>query len=224
MRFTASELWRTAYPGATIGVLAINNTANPAHHPGLEGRKTELEERLRREHGTASKAELRSHPTLQAYAAYYRSFEKTYHVQLQLESLVFKGKAIPSVASLVEAMFMAELEDLMLTAGHDLDALQGDPRVDVASGSEEYVMMNGQPQVLKPNDMFIHDDAGVLSSIIYGPANRARITPETNRVLFTVYAPPGIGLDGVKVHLERLREYVQIIGPQAQVEYQEVVR
>ena len=224
MRFTASELWRTAYPGAMIGVLAINNTANPAHHPVLEARKTELEERLRRQHGTASKSELRSHPTLQAYAAYYKSFDKTYHVQLQLESVVFKGKAIPSVASLVEAMFMAELEDLMLTAGHDLDALQGDPRVDVASGSEEYVMMNGQPQVLKPNDMFIHDDAGVLSSIIYGPANRARITPETNRVLFTVYAPPGIGLDGVKVHLERLREYVQIIGPQAQVEYQEVVR
>jgi DNA/RNA-binding domain of Phe-tRNA-synthetase-like protein len=223
MRFTASEVWRTTYPGAMIGVLAINNTANPSHHPVLEARKTELEERLRRQHGTASKSELRSHPTFQAYAAYYKSFDKTYHVQLQLESVVFKGKAIPSVASLVEAMFMAELEDLMLTAGHDLDALQGDPRVEVASGAEEYIMMNGQQQVLKPDDMFILDDAGVLSSIIYGPANRARITPKTDRVLFTVYAPPGIGLEGVKVHLERLKEYVQIIGPQAQVEYEEVI-
>jgi len=224
MRFTASEAWRTAYPGALIGVLAMNDAANPAHHPGLEARKTELEERLRRQHGTASKSELRSHPTLQAYAAYYKSFDKTYHVQLQLESVVFKGKAIPSVASLVEAMFMAELEDLLLTAGHDLDELQGDPGVEVASGAEEYVMMNARPQKLKPKDMFIHDEAGVLSSILYGPAGRARITPTTRRVLFTAYAPPGIDDQRLKDHLERLKEYVRIVSPQARAEYEEVIR
>ena len=70
---------------------------------------------------------LLSHPVLQAYDAYYRQFKKTYHVQLQLESILFKGKSIPSVAALVEAMFMAEMNDLLLTAGHDLDALHLPP-------------------------------------------------------------------------------------------------
>ncbi len=57
---------------------------------------------------------------LPAYASYYRAFDKTYHVLGQLKSVAVKGKAIPSVAALVEAMFIAELHNGLLTAGHDL--------------------------------------------------------------------------------------------------------
>jgi DNA/RNA-binding domain of Phe-tRNA-synthetase-like protein len=223
MNFQASSRWRSAYPEAMIGILAMGDVANPAQHPGLEARKAELEARLRDRYGSASKSELRSNPVLQAYASYYRAFGKTYHVQLQLESVVYKGKSIPSVAALVEAMFVAELEDMMLTAGHDLDSVQGDMAVDAATGTETYVMMNGQPQSLKQDDMFIGDEAGVLSSIIYGPANRARIVPETQRVIFTVYAPPGIPADGLQTHLGRLVELVQLIAPGSQVERQDVL-
>jgi len=224
IHFTSTAAWRTAYPGAMIGVLAIGGVANPADHPGLEARKAELESRLRREFGTASKAKLRSQPALQAYAAYYKAFSKTYHIQLQLESVVYKGKTIPGVAALVEAMFMAELEDMLLTAGHDLDALQGVPSVDVATGAEEYVMMNSRPQILKRGDMFIHDAAGVLSSILYGPAARARITPETRRVLFTVYAPAGIEFEPLEGHLGRLVDHVQLVAPGSLVEHREIIR
>jgi DNA/RNA-binding domain of Phe-tRNA-synthetase-like protein len=223
MIFLASPTWRDAYPGAMIGVLAMNGASNPAHHPELDERKAELETRLRDRYGSGSKAELRSHPVLQAYASYYKTFGKTYHVQLQLESIIFKGKSIPSVAALVETMFVAELEDMMLTAGHDLDALQGDPSVEVAAGTEEYVLMNGQPQTLKHGDMFIHDDAGILSSIIYGPADRAPIARETKRVLFTVYAPPGITREGLEAHLGRLVELVQLIAPGSQVEHRGIL-
>ena len=44
-----------------------------------------------------------------AYNACYKGFKKTYHVQLQLESVALKGRSIPRVAALMEAMFMAEL-------------------------------------------------------------------------------------------------------------------
>jgi hypothetical protein len=44
-------------------------------------------------------------------------------VKAQWESVAVKGKPIPSRAALVEAMFMAAR--LVLTAGHDLDALAG---------------------------------------------------------------------------------------------------
>lgn len=223
IRFASTEAWRAAYPGAMIGVLAMGGVANPADHPGLAARKAELEARLRERYGSAGKAELRSHPTLQAYAAYYKAFDKTYHIQLQLESVIYKGKSIPSVAALVEGMFMAELEDMLLTAGHDLDALQGDPSVDVASAAEEYVMMNSRLGTLKKGDMYIHDNAGVLSSILYGPAARARITPETRRVLFTVYAPAGVGLEGLKGHLGRLKDNAWIVAPEAAVEHEEVI-
>jgi DNA/RNA-binding domain of Phe-tRNA-synthetase-like protein len=224
MNFNGSPTWRSTYPGAMIGVLALSGVSNPAHHPDLEARKVEVEARLRHRYGASSKAELRSHPVLQAYGGYYRKFDKTYHVQLQLESIIFKGKTIPSVAALVEAMFMAELEDMLLTAGHDLDQVQGDPSVDVATGTETYVMMNSQTQTLKHGDMFIRDNAGILSSVIYGPAQRARITPDTRQALFTVYAPAGIPAENVKTHLELLRDLVILIQPQARVEFEDILR
>jgi DNA/RNA-binding domain of Phe-tRNA-synthetase-like protein len=219
----ASNEWKTTQPVACIGVLALSGVRNPEHHPGLEARKTELEADLRTKFAGMDRAALKVHPTLSAYAAYYKPFKKTYHVQLQLESIVFKGKSIPKVAALVVAMFMAELKNLLLTAGHDLDAIQGTPAINVATGDEIYVKLNGQEQALKVGDMYIHDAEGVLSSIIYGPAQRTRITPATTRALFTVYGPPGIGVDQMTSHLGDLRDNARLITPDARVEALEVV-
>jgi len=115
-------------------------------------------------------------------------------------------------------MFMAELSSLILTAGHDLDSVSGQIRVDVAAGGESYVALSGQEQALKPSDMFIRDDEGVLSCVIYGPAHRARIDAATTRVLFTAYAPPGIGVEKVEGHLSDLKANVLTITPDAEVE------
>ncbi len=157
-------------------------------------------------------------PTPQAYHAYFRHFNKTYHVQLRLESVALKGKPIPRVAALVEAMFMAELKNLLLTAGHDLDALHPPDRLDVSNGSERYVMLNGREQVLKPGDMLIADAQGVMSSVICGPDYRTRIKPDTRNVFFTVYTPPGIGEQAVLRHLQDIRANVLLIAPEAEVE------
>jgi DNA/RNA-binding domain of Phe-tRNA-synthetase-like protein len=122
------------------------------------------------------------------------------------------------VAALVEAMFMAELEDQMLTAGHDLDVVQMPLRIDVAEGSEQFVRINGQSQQLAAGDMFIADAVGVLSSVVHGPDQRTQITEATSRVLFTVYAPPGIGETAVHTHLQNIQANVHLIAPQAETE------
>jgi DNA/RNA-binding domain of Phe-tRNA-synthetase-like protein len=196
---------------------------NPEHNQALERRKAQLEADLQAHFSDMDRAALKTHPTLAAYAAYYKAFKKTYHVQLQLESIVFKGKSIPKVASLVEAMFMAELKNLLLTAGHDLDVVDGIPTADVASGDETYIRLNGEEQTLKQGDMYIRDDAGVLSSILYGPDQRTRIRPTTTRALFTVYGPPGIRTDQMRSHLEDLRENARLISEKVEVETFEVL-
>ncbi len=218
-----SDRWKSTYPGAHIGVLAMRDVTNPQGRTQLDERREALEAVLRSREGGQNRNELRSHPVLQAYAAYYKRFGKTYHVQLQLESIVFKGKGIPRMGGLVEAMFMAELENLLLTAGHDLDAVAGPLSVEVATGSESYVMLSGEQRSLKPGDMFIRDEQGVLSSVIYGPDSRTRITPATRRVLFTVYAPPGVATEKVRDHLGDLEENVLAFAPRAQVEVDEVI-
>ena len=220
--FTVSEAWKRAYPGAAVGVLAMRKVVNPESHAALDKRKEELENQLRARFSDYDRAGLKALPTIQAYNAYYKRYKKTYHVQLQLESVVFKGKPIPRMAALVEAMFMAELKNLLLTAGHDLEAIQMPVKLDVAQGDERYIRLNGQEQRLKPGDMMIADAQGVISCVLYGPDRRTRITPETRQVLFTVYAPAGIGEQAVYEHLQDIQANVLLIAPEADTELLEV--
>jgi DNA/RNA-binding domain of Phe-tRNA-synthetase-like protein len=215
--FTVLAAWKTACPGAVVGILTMRDVVNPDHHPALDARKADLESQLRSRFSGQDKAALKALPTIQAYTAYYKRFKKTYHLLLQLESVALKRKPIPRVAGLVEAMFMAELDDLLLTAGHDLEAIQMPLKLDVSDGSERFTRLNGQEQVLKPGDMFIADAQAVISSIIYGTDRRTRITSETRQVFFSTYAPAGIGEQAVRQHLEHIQANIKIIAPEAEV-------
>ena len=213
-----SPSWKSLYPGSSIGVLVMHGVENPQGHSQLDEKKKDLEDTLRVQFSSYDRTSLRAIPVLASYRDYYKQFNKTYHVQHQLESLVFKDRDIPKVAALVEAMFMAELKNLLLTAGHDLNAIEPPLRIDVAKGTESYIRMNGEEQTLKAGDMMISDANGIVSCIIYGPDRRTRIRPDTDRVVFTVYAPPGIEERDVSRHLEDIRENVTVIAPGASVE------
>jgi len=219
---TVSDAWRTGWPGAAAGVLAMRGAANPARHAELDKVTDELERELRTRY--PDRNALRALPAIQAYETYFKGFKKTYHVLLQLESVAVKGKPIPRPGALVQAMFLAELKNQLLTAGHDLAAVEPPIRLDVATGSERYVMYNGQEQSLKAGDMFIADAQGVISDVIYGPDRRTRIGPGTRDVLYTVYAPPGIGLEAVRRHLEDMRGHVTLVAPGARLDALEVYR
>lgn len=208
-----SETWRAAFPDAHVGFLALDAVSNPAHHAELEGLKRDLELDLRARLGGLDRKGLEALSVLPAYAAYYRPFKKTYHVQAQLESFVLKARSLPSVAALVEAMFMAELKNLVLTAGHDLARLDPPITVSVAAGTETYTTLRGQEQTLKAGDMAMADRSGVISSILYGPDQRTQISAATTSVLFAAYAPRGVGADAVARHLEDIVSLVRVIAP-----------
>lgn len=213
MQIHVSSLISQTYPGACVGVLVLDRVTNPAQSPELDAQKDALQTELRVRF--PDEAAIKSDPVIQAYTAYYKRFKKTYHIALQLESVALKEKSIPGVAALVECMFMAELADRLLTAGHDLDAVQGDITVGVADGSEIYTLLRGVEQQTKPGDLCIRDEAGVISSIVYGPDSRTQINATTTRALFTVYAPPGVGEQPVREHMDRILEYVRLFSPQA---------
>lgn len=219
---TVSDSWKTTYPGAMAGLLVMHDVANPEHHPGLEMAKLDLESQLRAEFAGYSKKNLSLLPSIQPYSTYYGRFKKTYHVLLQLESVALKGKPITRAAAMVEAMFMAELKSQLLTAGHDLASLEPPLMADIATGSETYILLNGQPQVLKAGDMMMADAQGVISSVLYGPDGRTRITPATSQVLFAVYAPPGTSEDAVHRHLDDIRANIRLVSPEARVALQQV--
>lgn len=216
--FNVSEAWKTTYPGAATGMLAIKQVVNSPRHAALDSRIEELENEIRSRFAGSDRAALKMLPPLKAYGDYYKRFTKTYHVQLQLESVVLKGKAIPRGPALVATMVMAELKNLLLTAVHDLAALELPVALDVATGRERYILLNGEEQEAKPGDMLMADTRGVISSVVHGPDRRTRITSDTRDAVFAVYAPPGIGEAAVSQHLEDILATVRLFAPEAQLD------
>ena len=146
---------------------------------------------------TYRRQDFHSLPVMSAYGRYYKRFDKTYHVLLQLESLVLKSKNLPDVSPLVDANFMAELETLVLTAGHDVEKLHGPLRMDVSRAADQMTRMGGTPKTLQAGDMIMRDTQGVACSIIYGQDDRSPISAETTHVLYVSYAPEGVPVDSV---------------------------
>lgn len=216
--FRISDAFKNAYPDAHAGILALRHVSNPSRHTELEKKKKALEDRLRSLFSSQGRVFLENHPALRAYGAYYRLFKKTYHIRLQVESILFKGKSLPSVAALVEAMFMAELNNMLLTAGHDLDMLRFPITLTVSKGDERCILLRGEEQLMKTGDMIMTDQEGVISSVVYGPDQRTQIRPDTKNVLFAVYAPSGIGEKEILRHLNDIRQNVMTVSPLAKVE------
>jgi len=210
-----SESWRKQFPGAVVGVLVMRGARNSPMHGELEKLRETVEQDLRARFFAGGKEALRTEPVMAAYRSYYKGFRKTYHVELQIESVVWKDRRIPSLSALVQAMSMAELKNGLLTAGHDLARVVPPVRIAVATGAESYVSMGGEERVPKQGDMMIADTTGIISSIIYGPDNRTAIGPDTKDLLFTVYAPAGIAIERVRSHLEDIQRFVAVAAPEA---------
>ncbi len=202
-----------AYPGASFGVLTVKGAGNPASHDELEARKRALEMERRDRFAGLSRSELKSQAPLDAYCAYYNRFGRTYHVLLQLESIL-KGKSLPRVAALIDAMFMAELHSLLLTAGHDLAELKPPLRLAVADGTGRYQGLSGGERQTVRGDMFLADDLGIVSSIMQGPDYRTRLKETTQDALFFVYAPPGVAAASIRRHLEELDRNIRLFAPE----------
>lgn len=219
--FAVTDLWKKTHLGARVGYMILDNVVNPEQCDALEQRKRSLETELRSKF--ISKEELAGRFPMPLYSDYYKRHKKTYHVLQQLESVSFKGKSIPRVAGLVEGMFMAELKNGLLTAGHDVEALTFPLTLDAALGNEKYVLINGKEQGVKAGDMMIADSEGIISSVLCGPDYRTRIIPTTRKAIFIVYALQGISEAAVADHLSDIYANAKVVCSQVTIEQQGIV-
>ncbi len=218
IRITGTDEWRAAHPGAAIGLLEIAGVENRLPGAQLNQRKREVETRLRTIYAGFNRRQFLALPVMAAYDRYYRRFDKTYHVLLQVESIVLRGKNLPDVSPLVDANFTAEVETLVLTAGHDVEKLIQPVLIDVARAGDLLTGMNGETRPIRAGDMVMRDAAGISCTILYGQDNRSPITPATKHVLYVSYAPPGVPPEAVEAQLRLIEEYVRLSSPQARVE------
>lgn len=213
---TISKSFHTVYPEASVGVMVINNAINPKSPPVLTEIRNEIESNLKENY--PEKELLRNHATIQAYAAYYKQYKNRYPMLSQLESVIFKGRSIPDTYGLVQAMFMAELDNMLLTAGHDFAEIEMPISIGLGSEDTSYVLMNGNEQNVKVNDMLMTDKENIISSVIYGPDKRTRITPKTEDAMFVVYGPAGITPKQIEDHFSDIQKYIKLFAPNADIQ------
>ncbi len=222
IEIAVTDKWKRTFPGAHIGMLLLGNVNNTRCPIALDDRKRELEIELRKKYDGFSRADLLAVNSMRVYRQFYKKFNKTYHVLLQLESVLNKGKSLPSVSPLVDANFAAELETLILSAGHDADRLETPITIDATTGFEEIIQMNGSRKTLKPDDMMMRDARGVVCSVIYGQDQRTPISVDTRRVLYVAYVPAGIDKAAVYAHLETVKHNVLLFAPNAEIAHLQV--
>jgi DNA/RNA-binding domain of Phe-tRNA-synthetase-like protein len=215
---SAVDEWRTTHSGAIIGLLELSGVENTLSSPKLDERKRETEARLREGYSGFTRQDFLSLPVMSNYERYYKRFNKTYHVQLQVESIVLKGKNLPNISPLVDSNFIAEVETLVLTAGHDVAKLHGPILIDVSRDGDDLTQMNGTAKAIRAGDMIMRDANGVCCSFIYGQDNRSPISLETSRVLYVAYAPAGVPSETVDAQLQRIEENIRLFSPTAVVE------
>ncbi len=221
---SATSAWREAHPGAAIGLLELAGVDQGCSPARLEQQKRATEALLRQRYGGFTRQDLLALPVMAAYERYYRRFKKTYHVLLQVESIVFKGKDLPGVAPLVDAGFCAEVETLIATAGHDVEKLCRPVTVDVSVQGDRQTQMNGAARDIYAGDMVMRDAGSICCSFMYGQDHRSPISPQTTHALYVAYAPAGVPADQVERQLRKIEANVRLFSPAAILEQLALIR
>lgn len=196
-----------------IGALVMENLESGSPD-ALNDMRSSLEGGIREKYANTTRAEFKALHPIDSYVKYYKKFGYSYHVLAQLESIV-KGKGIPAVYPLVEAMFMAELKNALLTAGHDLDKLELPIRAQICNGEESFIAMGQRDSQMIKDDVMLSDAKAPISSILRGPDARTAISKGSKRVLYIVYAPEGVENERVIAHLDDIENYVRSFSPNA---------
>lgn len=224
LSISATDEWRNAHPGGIIGLLELSGIENFHATSVLDERKQETEASLRERYRSFTRQDFLALPVMSAYEKYYKRFDKTYHVLLQVESIVIKGKNLPNVLPLVDANFIAEVETLVLTAGHDVAKLREPITIDVSREGDQMTQMNGTSRVIRAGDMIMRDADGISCSIIYGQDNRSPITTQTSHVLYVAYAPAGVPAESVDSQLQKIEENIRLFSPNILIEQHRLMR
>lgn len=220
MEILLTPAFHATFPSGLFGILVARNCRNRPKAAHINADPQALGTRLRRRFPDG---QVDLDPIAQAYAAYFRRHGGRYPVAHQATSIL-AGRPIESPSALVEVMFTAEVESLVLTSGHDLSALSGQLLVDVGHANEVYRKLNGKEQELTPGDMVVRDAGGIIACVLYGPDARTRLHLESDSVLFGAWCPAGVPVAAATSHLEALSALLQQEWPDAAIESWQVLR
>ena len=199
---------KNIYPKAKFGSMIVSGIPSITERSIMNHTVDTEIEQIKLKHSNYQRQTALTTEPLCHYATYFRRHKKSYPVLGQLESVLLKGKNIPPVGVPIEAMFLAEIKNLLLTAGHDLDLIKGTRTIHVATECINYTGLSGKEQQLVNHDLYLSDEVGVLSSVLNGPDERTKITESTRNACYFVYGVEGVTESLIQEHLKTIFTYL----------------
>ncbi|HSU83804.1 MAG TPA: phenylalanine--tRNA ligase beta subunit-related protein, partial [Thermoanaerobaculia bacterium] len=149
------------FPEVVLGVVIAHGIDNSGDGAGLAGPLRQEEERVR---ASLAGAQIAEHPHIAPWREAYRQFgakPKDYPSSIEnLARRVLKGWSVPHVNPLVDLYNTISLRYLLPVGGEDLDRVQGDVLLTLATDQEAPVHLLGEPEARppKPGEVIYKDD------------------------------------------------------------------
>jgi DNA/RNA-binding domain of Phe-tRNA-synthetase-like protein len=166
--------------------------------------KKEIRERI------GSIEELRNDPVIRSLRdLYWRIGIDPTRTRPSSEALVRRvfRKGLPMINNLVDAGNLASARSFIPIGLYNMDAIEGESRIEITKGGEIFRGIGGKDQTLEPGIPVLSDEAGVLHLYPHRDCRRTRITEDTESVLMVSCGVKGIRKRQLNEALAYVRHY-----------------
>jgi DNA/RNA-binding domain of Phe-tRNA-synthetase-like protein len=140
------------------------------------------------------------------------------HIESLIKS-ISNGKSIKPVNFIVDSVMIAELKNTLLLGVHDVDRIQGDIMLDVASEGERFVGIGNRSVMVRQNEVVLRDDSGIWASYTQGPDARTVVGAATRNIILLGFFTPEITREAM---LQGMRDAVELLLRVAKGEPEEI--
>ena len=111
------------------------------------------------------------------------------HIESLIKS-ISNGKNIKPVNFIVDSVMIAELRNALLLGVHDLDRIEGDIVLDVASEGESFIGIGQRTITTRKNEIVLRDHSDIWASYTQGPDERTVTTSASKNVMILGFFTP----------------------------------
>lgn len=195
------------FPDLNIGVVVARNIDNKDTNPEITNLVKILTEIIRTDFQLDNLAE---RPEIKVWRDAYASFgAKPKKYQCSIENLcrsLLSGMDLRSINKIVDIYNCISLKHIIPAGGDDLDKVQGDIKLKISDGTEDFIQLNSdRVDRPKPGEIIYADNAGVLCRRWnWRECDRTKMTPSSRNVLLVIEGLPPFTRKNIQAITEEL--------------------
>ena len=214
MKFIVEEAFLEIFPQAKIGLIVGRGLDNSSGDDSMY--QSLLDESLIKAEKHIREEEWIANPVVANWRRAYQQFKTKKGARSSIEALLKRvqtGKGVGSISPLVDVYNSISLEFGVPCGGEDIDVMEGDVRLGLAEGDEEFITYGSdKSEPPYPGEVVYKDDAGAICRCWnWREAVRTMLTEETKNAIFVIES-----IDGTDENFEtalyalegRLKDYI----------------